>query len=150
MEDQRMSIRKRPLQATIYSALLAGSGLFMMWLGTMASAYYVPGVCLLLLALLLWNGRAPKLFERLLTVNQATAILLLVVLLTGIADALHLPKLDISGVLLLANLLTGGPLAGILAIPLLASLHFGKALRDWFDARAAGAASTLVGARAAS
>ncbi len=131
-----MNARKPPLQATIYSVLLAGSGLFMGWLGTMASAYYVPGACLLLLAFLLWKRRAPKLFERLLMVNQVTAILLLVVLLTGVAGALHLPKLDISGGLLLANLATGGPLAGILAIPLLASLHFGKTLRDWFGVAA--------------
>jgi hypothetical protein len=62
-----MNIRKRPVQATIFAALLAGSGLFMIWLGTMASAYYVPGACLLLLALLLWKGRALRLFERLLT-----------------------------------------------------------------------------------
>jgi hypothetical protein len=135
-----MNTRKPPLQARIYSVLLAGSGLFMGWLGTMASAYYVPGACLLLLAFLLWKHRAPKLFERLLVVNQATAILLLVVLLTGVADALHLPKLDISGVLLLANLATGGPLAGILAIPLLASLHFGETLRDWFGVGAGAAA----------
>ncbi len=135
-----MNARKRPLQAAIYAALLAASGLFMLWLGTMANAYYVPGACLLLLAFLLWTGRARKLFERLLTFNQLSAILLLVLLLTGIADALHLPKLDLSGALLLANLLTGGPLAAILAIPLLASLHFGKTLRGWFGVAASDAA----------
>jgi hypothetical protein len=142
-------MRNRPLQATIFSALLAGSGLFMLWLGTMASAYYVPGACLLLLALLLWRGRAAKLFERLLTLNQLSAILLLVILLTGIADALHLPKLDISSVLLLINLLTGGPLAGILAIPLLPALHFGRTLRGWFGVGAADTIALAASARAA-
>lgn len=135
-----MNNRIRPLQATIFSGALAVSGLFMIWLGTMASAYFVPGACLLLAAILLWRGAAFGFFEKLLTFNQVTAVLLLLVLLTGVAEALHLPKLNISGVLLLANLVSGGPLMGILAIPLLISLHFGKTLPGWFHPRAAEAA----------
>jgi hypothetical protein len=135
-----MNNRSRPALATICAGLLAASGLVMIWLGTMASAYYICALGLLLAATLLWKGIALRLFERLLIVNQVTAILLLVVLLTGIADLLHLPKLTISAVLLLAHLASGGPLMGILAVPLLLSLQFGRRLRNWF-ASAAGAAA---------
>jgi hypothetical protein len=124
--------RTRPTQVTIFAGLLVASGLFMLWLGTMALAYLVSGACLLLAALLLWRGAAFKWFEWLLLVNQISAVLLLLLLLTGIAGALHLPKLDLAGVLLLANLATGGPLMGILAIPVLLSLRFSRALPDWF------------------
>jgi hypothetical protein len=121
--------------ATLMSALLAASGLFMFWLGTMASAYFVPGLCLLLLAALLWTGRALALFKSVLLLNQLSAVLLLVLLLTGVAEWLRLPKLDLAGVNLLLNLLTGGPLAGVLSVPLLLSLHFKRTLHDWFGRR---------------
>ncbi len=77
------------------------------------------------------RGLARKLFERLLLLNQLTAVVLILDLWLG--DALHLPKLDISGVMLIGNMATGGPLLGILAIPLLASFHFRNTLPDWFQ-----------------
>lgn len=125
-----MEARTRPLQATVYSGLLVVSAICMLLLGMNASAYYIPALCLFLLAFLLWNGRGFKLFERLLTLNQLTAIVLILVLWLG--DRLHLPKLDIAGVMLIANLVSGGPLAGILALPILGTLHFGKTLKGWF------------------
>lgn len=127
----------RPALATTASVLLAAGGLLMIWLGTMAKAYWVPGLSLLLLAALLWQGRALKVLEVTLLLNQLSAVLLLVLLLTGVADALHLPKLQLAGVMLLLNLLTGGPIAGVLSVPLLLSLHLRPTLRQWFGRRAA-------------
>jgi hypothetical protein len=130
-----MNKRHRPTQAVIFSILLTVSAIVMIYMGTIASAYYAPSVCLLLAALLLWRGKAGKLFERLLLLNQLTGVVLILDLWLG--DALHLPKLDISGVMLIGNMATGGPLLGVLAIPLLASLHFSKTLPDWFQAQRA-------------
>jgi hypothetical protein len=126
-----MNTRNRPTQAVIFSILLVVSAIIMIYMGTYASAYYAPSVCLLLEALLLWRGKARKLFERLLLLNQLTAVVLILDLWLG--DTLHLPKLDISGVMLIGNMATGGPLLGILAIPLLASFHFRNTLPDWFQ-----------------
>ena len=47
-------------------------------------------------------------------------------------DGLGARKLDMSAVALLLNLATGGPLMGVLSLPLLGSLQFGSRLRDWF------------------
>jgi hypothetical protein len=44
---------------------------------------------------------------------------------------------NIAGVALLGNLATGGPLMGVLALPLLLKLHFGKTLKGWFAAHRA-------------
>lgn len=143
-----MHPRSRPALATVASALLAAGGLFMIWLGTMATAYYVPGACLLLLAALLWAGRALKAFKAVLLANQISGVLLLVLLLTGLAEALRLPKLDLAGVMLLLHLLTGGPVAALLSIPLLLSLHFRPTLPDWFGRRVGPARAALTGVAA--
>lgn len=124
-----MKIETRPTQAKVFTALLLASSIFMALLGMSASAYYVPSACLLLQAILMWKGAAFQLFKSILQLNQLTGLLLIVVLWLG--DALHLPKLDISGVMLLGNLLFGGPLMSILAIGLLASFHFSHTLPVW-------------------
>lgn len=124
-----MKIETRPTQAKVFTALLLASSIFMALLGMSASAYYVPGACLLLQAILMWKGTGLRLFKLILQLNQLTGLLLIVVLWLG--DALHLPKLDISGVMLLGNLLFGGPLMSILAIGLLASFHFSHTLPVW-------------------
>lgn len=124
----------RPAQATLLAALLGASGVFMLWLGTMATAYYVSGACLLLMATLLWRGRALKPFKVVLLANQLSAVLLLLLLMTPLAGWLHLPKLELAGVMLLLNLLTGGPLMGLWSMVLLGSMHFSRALPDWFGA----------------
>ncbi len=125
-----MTTTKRPSQAKLLSALLLSSSVFMALLGMSASAYYVPAACLLLQAILLWRGAAFKLFKWIIELNQLSGLILILVLWLG--DALHLPKLDISGAMLLLNLLLGGPLMSILAIPLIGSLHLSSALPHWF------------------
>lgn len=127
-----MNDRIRPGPATLFAALLAASGVFMLWLGTMAAAYYVPGACLLLQAILLWRGRAFRYFEGIMLVNQVTGLVLILVLWLG--NGLGDVKLDIAGVMLLVNLLCGGPLMSLLAVPLLGTLRFGTALPAWFRA----------------
>ncbi|MBV8665770.1 MAG: hypothetical protein JO269_04725 [Burkholderiaceae bacterium] len=126
-----MNDRIRPVSATVCAVLLAVSAIVMIYMGTYASAYYAPAVCLLWEAVLLWRGAARKLFERVLQLNQLTGIILILTLWLG--DTLHLPKLDIAGVMLIGNMASGGPLMAVLAIPLLASFHFSKTLPDWFQ-----------------
>jgi hypothetical protein len=133
-----MKNRNRPLQATVLALLLLLSGLFMAWLGTMANAYFVPAACLVLHAIVLWRGRGLRYFEGVMLANQVSGIILVAVLWLG--DGLGELKLDIAGVMLLANLLCGGPLMSVFAVPLLGALRFGNALPAWFRApRAAGA-----------
>ena len=123
--------RKRPPQAVLFSGLLTAAGLFMLYLGTMAWGFYVAAAPLFLAGLLLWTGRLPVLLKALLTLNQISAIVLILDLWLG--DALHLPKLDISGAMLIANVALGGPAMGLLSAPILALLTFGTSLRTWLS-----------------
>lgn len=81
-------------------------------LGMSAHAYVIPAVVLLLAAVWLWSGRAPRGLAALLAVNLLTGLLLILVLWLG--DRLNLPKLDIAGVMFLGNVATGGPLMSLL------------------------------------
>ena len=125
----------RPAQVRVFSILLVTGAVFMALLGWSAGAYYVPAMCLVLLAALLWSGRAGGLFKWVLVVNQVAGLMLVLVLWLG--DGLGSHKLDVSGVALLVNLLCGGPLASILGAALLPGLRSGKRLATWFGARAA-------------
>ena len=58
-----MTSSVRPSQATLFTALLLASSLLMAYAGSMAVGYFVPAVCLLLQAVLLWQGKAFKFFE---------------------------------------------------------------------------------------
>lgn len=127
-----MKQQTRPTQAKVFTVLLLACGIFMALMGMSASAYYVPAACLFLQAILMWRGRGYRLFKLILELNQLTGIVLILVLWLG--DALHLPKLDISGVMLLGNLLFGGPLMSILAIGLLGGFHFSPVLPGWLGA----------------
>ena len=129
-----MNTPSRPPLATIFSLLFVIAALAMIWLGLDAHAYFLPAVALALAALLLWRGRAVTWFRRLLVWNQVSTVVLVLDLWQG--DALHLPKLDISAAMLLANLALGGPLMGLLAIAALATMHFSKSLPGWFQSRA--------------
>ncbi len=126
-----MPPRLRPPQAILFSILFLLSAIVMIALGIDARAYLVPSLSLLLAAFLLWSGRAERWFVRLLTLNQLSAIVLILDLWLG--DLLHLPKLTIAATMLGANLLLGGPLMGILSIGALASMHFSKTLPAWFQ-----------------
>lgn len=130
-----MTPTARPLQVTLYAALLMVSGIFTAFMGLGASGYFVPAACLLLQAVLLWRGRAFKFFEWIMLGNQFTGLTLILLLWLG--DGLGDLKLDIAGVMLLLNLLCGGPLMSVLAIAILGSLRFSTPLPEWFRSRAA-------------
>jgi len=123
--------RKRPPQAVLFSGLLTAAGLLMLYLGTMAWGFHVAAASLFLAGLLLWTGRLPVLLKALLTLNQISAIVLILDLWLG--DALHLPKLDISGAMLIANVALGGPAMGLLSAPLLALVTCCTPLRTWLS-----------------
>jgi hypothetical protein len=127
----------RPMQVRVFSLLLALSGIFMALLGWSASAYYVPALCLGLLALLLWAGRGGALFKWVLVLNQVAGLVLILALWLGDRIGLGHAKLDVSGVALLLNLLCGGPLAAVLGGLMLPGLRSGKRLFTWFNARPA-------------
>ncbi len=129
---------QRPLEVVVFSALLAASALFMMFLGEMAHAYYAPALCLALVAILLWSARAPKLFKVLLLLNQLTAIvLILAIAYRRAVQPAETLTLDISSLALIGNMLFGGPVLAILSVPLLALLARGKRLPAWLASRAA-------------
>lgn len=130
-----MTTSVRPLQATLYAPVLLASGFFMAFMGLSAGGYFVPAVCLLLQAVLLWRGRAFRLFEWIMLINQLSGLALILLLWLG--DGLGELKLDLAGVMLLTNLLCGGPLMSVLAIAILASLRFSRQIPDWFRSRAA-------------
>ncbi len=125
----------RPTSVRVCAALLLASALFMALLGWSASAYYVPALCLALQALLLWSGRAYGLVKGIVLANLLSGTALILVLWLG--DGLGARKLDVSGALLLANLLTGGPLMGIVGGALLPGLRRGRRLFQWFNPRMA-------------
>jgi len=127
----------RPAAVRAFSLLLAASGIFMAMLGWSASAYYVPALCLGLLAALLWSGRAGGLFRWVLVLNQVAGLTLVLALWLGDRVGLGHAKLDISGVALLVNLLCGGPLASVLGGLMLPGMRSGKRLFNWFAARPA-------------
>jgi len=127
-----MSTISRPLQAKVYAALFVIGAACMAALGVSAGAYFVPSLCLLLTAWLVWQGRGLKWFSTILNLNQLSALVLILVLWLG--EGLGVAKLNIAGVALIGNLLTGGPLMGALAVPLLVKLHFGSTLKNWFGA----------------
>lgn len=125
-----MSLPSRPTLVKAYAALLVIGAALMALIGWSANAYLVPALCLLLQALLLWRGRGFALFKWILVINQVSGLVLILVLWLG--KGLGDLKLDIAGVMLLVNLLAGGPLLSILAIGLLPSLHSGRRLFSWF------------------
>src|SRR5208283_5209718 len=132
--SRAMTASVRPLFPRLFAVMLFVSALLTGFVGLSAPGYFVPAACLLLQAALLWTGRLRRLFTALLAVNLASGIVLILVLWLG--DVLGDRKLDISGVALLVNLATGGPLTGVFGGPLLALLRFGP-LPAWFRAHGA-------------
>lgn len=127
----------RPTAVRVFSFVLVLSGIFMAMLGWSASAYYVPAMCLGLLALLLWSGRARGFFKWTLVLNQVAGLVLILTLWLGDRVGLGHAKLDVSGVALIVNLLCGGPLASIVGGLMLPGLRSGQRLSNWFGARPA-------------
>jgi hypothetical protein len=125
----------RPTAVKAYAVILLLSAALMALLGWSASAYYVPAACLLLQAVLLWSGKAYGLFKWILVLNQVAGLVLILVLWLG--DGLGSLKLDIAGVMLLLNLLCGGPLMAVWGVPMLPALRPGKWLFRWFSPRLA-------------
>jgi hypothetical protein len=131
-------VASRPILVKAAGACLAAGAVFMALLGWSASAYFVPAACLLLQAILLWSGRGFRLFSSILVISQVSGLLLVLVLWLG--DGLGTTKLDIAGVMLLANLLCGGPLMAILGAALSPSLRRNGRLARWFRPALRGAA----------
>jgi hypothetical protein len=129
-KNHDMQERRRPALVKVHAALLLVAAVIMALIGWSASAYFVPALCLLLQALLLWRGRGFASFCWIIVVNQVSGLVLILVLWLG--DGLGDTKLDIAGVMLLANLLCGGPLMSILAVAIMPALHRGRRLFDWF------------------
>ena len=130
-----MTTSIRPAQAKLFAALLLVSSLFMAFMGMSAIGYYVPAVCLLVQAILLWQGRAFKFFEWVMLLNQISGLVLILMLWLG--DGLGDLKLDLAGVMMLINLLCGGPLMSLLSMAILSSLRLSTTLPAWFHARTA-------------
>lgn len=125
----------RPTQVRVLSVLLLVGGLFCALLGWSASAYYYTAGCLVLLAVLMWTGRAGGLVRWLLILNVAAGLVLVLVLWLG--DGLGRAKLDVSGVAYLVNHFLGGPVASLLAGAILYGMRPGGPLAAWFGARSA-------------
>ena len=131
--SSRPSVREpRPIVVTVFAGLLLIAGAATAYPGFYAPGYLVPAACLLLQAFLLWRGRGKAAFASILALNQISGLILILVLAFG--DGLGARKLDISAVALLLNLASGGPLMGVLSLPLLGLLQFSSRLRDWFRA----------------
>jgi hypothetical protein len=125
----------RPTQVRVLSVLLLLAGLFAAMLGWSATAYYYTAGCLVLMAVLLWTGRAGALLRLLLVLNVVAGLVLVLVLWLG--DGLGHAKLDVSGVAFLVNHFLGGPFASLLAAAILPGLRRGGALAAWFGTRTA-------------
>jgi hypothetical protein len=123
----------RPAAVKMFAVLLVLAALFMAALGWSASAYYAPALCLLLQAWLLWSGRGLGVLKWIVLVNMASGLALVLVLWLG--DGLGSRKLDVSGAMLLVNLLSGGPLTAILGGLLLPTLRRGSSVFQWFEPR---------------
>ncbi|MEQ1754725.1 MAG: hypothetical protein ABL973_11400 [Micropepsaceae bacterium] len=121
-------MKSSPITVTIFSFLLAVAGLLTGYIGLSAAGYLVPAAALFVLAALHWFGRIQRFVAGVLIVNLSSGLLLVLVLAFG--AVLGARKLDVSGVALLVNLLTGGPLLGLIAGPLLYVTR-----HEWFRAR---------------
>ena len=125
----------RPAQARALSPLSLLGGLVGALLARSASADHDTAGVLVLLALLLWSGRAAPLVRWVLVLNVVAGLVLVLVLWLG--DPLGRAKLDVSGAAYLVNHFLGGPVASLLAGAILYGLRPGRPLAAWFAARSA-------------
>jgi len=131
---RRQIVGIRPWIASAFAALLALSGLATGYVGLSANGFLVPAAVMLLLGGLVWFGAGLRTVAAIVALNLACGSLLDLVLALG--ESLGTHKLDVAGVLLLANIATGGPLVSLLAVPLLAALWFSSSFRTWLAANA--------------
>jgi hypothetical protein len=132
-----MALSTRPAAARLFAILMLIGASLTGYFGLSANGYLVPAAVLAIMAVLLWLGKAGALFKAVTIANLASGALLVLVLAFG--DFLGDRKLDASGVSLLVNLLTGGPMLGLLGPGLLLGLRKGKALTQWSNPVAAAA-----------
>jgi hypothetical protein len=126
-----MDASPQPRMVRLFTALFVLAALATGYVGLSAFGFLVAAACLLLEGVLLWFGRARSIFTGIMMLNLVSGLLM--VLVIGLGDGLGRHKLDISGVAMLVNFATGGPLMGLIAPALLAVLLFGTSLRAWFD-----------------
>lgn len=127
----------RPGAARLLFLLIVLLAALLGYVGLSAYGYLVPAAVAVLMATLLWLGKAGRLFKAVTLINLVSGTLLVLVLAFG--DFLGDRKLDVSGASLLVNLVTGGPALALPAPALLLGLRRGKPLHAWFN-RAASAA----------
>lgn len=127
----------RPGAARLLAIVMIILALLIGYAGLSANGYLVPAVVALLMAALLWLGKGGRLFKAVTLVNLVSGTVLVLVLAFG--DFLGTRKLDVSGVSLLVNLLTGGPAVALVAPGLLLGLRPGKPLHTWFNPAASAA-----------
>lgn len=127
----------RPGSARLLAIVMLILALMIGYFGLSANGYLVPAATALLMTALLWLGKAGRFFKAVTLVNLVSGTLLVLVLAFG--DFLGDRKLDISGVSLLVNLLTGGPAVALVAPALLLGLRPGKPLHTWFNPAASAA-----------
>jgi hypothetical protein len=132
-----MPTPNRPGAARLFAPFILIAGLLTGYFGLSANGYLVPATVALLMAALLWLGKAGRFFKAVTLVSLVSGTLLVLVLAFG--DFLGDRKLDVSGVSLLLNLLTGGPAVALVAPALLLGLRPGKPLHTWFNPAASAA-----------
>lgn len=130
-----MSNSPRPPLVSIFSVALLAAALATGYVGLTVKGFLVPALALVLAGAMLWFGFGWRAFFWLLVINLVSGIATDLVLAIG--DGLGHRKLDISGVALLINLASGGPLMGFLAAPLLALSWWKPSLRAWFERHSA-------------
>ena len=118
----------------VFTALLTISGLFMIYLGTMASAFYLMSICLFLSAYSMWMAWQPKILVAILYANQATAgLLILLIAYRKIIMPYEDFTLSLSGLALIGNRLSGGPFMGLISVAILGLLAKGTTLPQWLE-----------------
>lgn len=123
---------ERPPLVKAFTVLLVVAALLTGYFGLSAKGYLVPAAVSLGLAALLWWGRWPLLFRLVLDLNVLSGALMFLVIWYG--GFLGKMKLDVSGVMMIVNVVTGGPLMAVVGPPIVAALRLGKALPAWFAA----------------
>lgn len=122
----------RPRIVIALAALFLVSALLTLYAGLSARGYLIPAGVLALESVLLWFGRFRPLFSGLLILSVLSGLVMVLVLAFG--DGLGHMKLNISGVALVINVLTGGPLMSVIGGPILSAMRHGTVLPGWFSA----------------